>query len=284
MVRAVRLAAVLEFEIHPATLAAIGDNADLAAHVSGERVAAELQKLLLAERPSIGLRLLAETGLLRVLLPELEAQRGVPQNKIEGEDLFDHTVRSVDAAAPSRPVIRMAALLHDVGKPSTIEDGPFRGHEVVGADMAAALMDRLRLPRVVSERVSHLVREHMFSYEPGWGDAGVRRFIQRVGIDAIDDLFLLREADNVGSGVPIDANRLAELKARVAAEVAASVVLDRSKLAVRGDDLIADLGVPAGPTLGRILDALLERVIADPALNDRATLLLLAESMLTEDR
>ncbi|HUQ43316.1 MAG TPA: HD domain-containing protein [Candidatus Limnocylindria bacterium] len=284
MVRAVRLAAVLDFEIDPATLAAIRANAALAAHVSGERVAAELQKLLLAERPSIGLRLLAETGLLGVLLPELEAQRGVPQNKIEGEDLFDHTVRSVDAASPSRPVVRMAALLHDLGKPSTIEDGPFRGHEAVGADMATTLIERLRLPRAASERVSHLVREHMFTYEPRWGDAGVRRFIQRVGIDAIDDLFLLREADNVGSGVPVDAHGLAELKARVAAEVAASVVLDRSKLAVRGDDLIADLGVPTGPTLGRILDALLDRVIADPALNDRATLLLLAESMLTEDR
>jgi len=124
----------------------------------------------------------------------------------------------------------------------------------------------------------------MFTYEAGWGDAGVRRFIQRVGADAIDDLFALREADNVGSGVPVDAHSLAELRARVEAELAASVVLDRSRLAVHGDDLIAELGLPAGPRLGRILDGLLDRVIAEPQLNDRATLLLLAESMLTEDR
>ena len=130
----------------------------------------------------------------------------------------------------------------------------------------------------------HLVRNHMFNYEPDWGDAGVRRLIQRVGPDAIDELFALREADNVGSGLAPDANALADLRARVDAELAASVVIDRSRLAIHGDDLIAELRVPAGPHLGGILDELLERVIADPKLNDRATLLLLAESMLTEDR
>jgi tRNA nucleotidyltransferase (CCA-adding enzyme) len=283
MVRAVRLAAVLDLSIDPPTLAAIRDNAALAAHVSGERLAAELGKLLASPTPSIGLRLMAETGLLEILLPELAAQRGVPQNKVEGEDLLDHTLRTVDAAPAGEPVVRLAALLHDVGKPATIDDGPFRGHEIAGADIARTLMERLRLPRAATERVVHLVRNHMFTYEPGWGDPGIRRFIQRVGSDAIDELFALREADNVGSGVPADAHGLAELQARVAAELAASVVLDRSRLAVHGDDLIAELRIPQGPHLGRILDELLERVIADPKLNDRATLLLLAESMLGDD-
>jgi putative nucleotidyltransferase with HDIG domain len=282
MVRAVRLAAVLEFDIDPATLVAIREHAALATHVSGERVAAELGKLLSAVRPSLGLRFMASTGLLGVLLPELAAQRGVPQNKIESEDLWDHTLRTVDAAPAGEPVARFAALLHDLGKPTTIDDGPFRGHETVGAEMARALLERLRLPRAVTERVVHLVRNHMFAYEPGWGDAGVRRFIQRVGTDALDDLFALREADNVGSGMPVDAHGLDELKARVAAELAASVVLDRSRLAINGDDLIAELGLPQGPHLGKILDELLERVIADPKLNDRASLLLLAESMLAD--
>jgi poly(A) polymerase/tRNA nucleotidyltransferase (CCA-adding enzyme) len=227
---------------------------------------------------------MADTGLLDVLLPELAAQRGVPQNKIEGEDLLDHTLRSVDAASVDRPVVRLAALLHDVGKPGTLDDGPFRGHEVVGAELAQKVLERLRTPKTATQRVVQLVRHHMFTYEPDWGDAGVRRFIQRVGIDAVDDLFALREADNVGSGVPADAHGLDELRARVAAELAASVVLDRSRLAVRGDDLMSELGLPAGPRLGRILDELLERVVAEPRLNDRATLLLLAESMLTEDR
>ena len=284
MVRAVRLAAVLGFEVELATLAAIREHASLAAHVSGERVAAELHKLLGALQPSVGLRLLETSGLLAVLLPELDRQRGVPQNKTPGEDLWDHTVRTVDAAPADRPIIRWAALLHDLGKPDTIDDGPFRGHELVGADLAAGLLDRLRLPRASAERIVHLVRNHMFAYEPTWGDPGVRRFIQRVGTESIDDLFALREADNLGSGVPRDAHALDELRTRVDAEIAASVVLDRSRLAVHGDDLMRELDIPAGPHLGRILDELLERVVADPKLNDRATLLLLAESMLTEDR
>jgi len=283
MVRAIRLAAVLDFAIEPATLSAIRQHAPLTAHVSGERVFAELDKLLAAPRPSIGLRLMAQTGLLEVLFPELAAQRGVPQNKIEGEDLLDHTLGSVDAAPADRPVVRLAALLHDLGKPPTLDDGPFRGHEVVGAEMAERLLDRLHAPKAATERVVRLVRHHMFMYQPGWGDAGVRRFIQRVGVDAVEDLFALRRADNIGSGVAAGAHRLDELRSRVEAELAASVVLDRSRLAVRGDDLMAELGIPAGPRLGRILDGLLDRVIADPRLNDRATLLLVAESMLGDD-
>jgi tRNA nucleotidyltransferase (CCA-adding enzyme) len=284
MVRAVRLAATLEFSIEAATFAAIGSHAGLVEHLSGERIAAELQKLLAARAPSAGLRLTADAGILAVVSPDLAAQRGIAQNKIEGEDLLEHTLRSVDAAPLARPVVRLAALLHDIGKPATLDDGPFRRHEAVGADLATALLERLRMPRVVTERVAHLVRHHMFTYDPSWGDAGIRRFIQRVGRPALDDLFELRAADNVGSGVDPDAHGLAELRERVRAQLAGSVALDLRQLAVHGDDLIAELGVPPGPTLGRILAALLERVVTDPALNDRATLLLLAEGMLTEDR
>jgi tRNA nucleotidyltransferase (CCA-adding enzyme) len=283
MLRAARLAAVLGFEIEPATLTGIRANAQLVAHVSGERMAAELEKLLLADAPSIGLRLLANTGLLDVIAPELAAQRGVPQNKIPGEDLLDHTIRTVDAVPALRPVVRLAALLHDVGKPSTIDDGPFRGHDMVGAAMAEAFLERLRFPKAATERVVHLVRQHMFTYDRDWGDAGVRRFIQRVGAAHIDDLFALREADSIGSGLPPGAGDLDDLRDRVERELAASVVLDRSKLALHGDELMAELAIPAGQHLGRIIDALLERVIADPSLNDRATLLLLAESMLGDE-
>jgi tRNA nucleotidyltransferase (CCA-adding enzyme) len=283
MVRAVRLAATLDFGIEPATLAGMQARAGLVRHLSGERIAAELEKLLAAPRPSTGLDLMAATGILAVLSPDLAAQRGIPQNKIPGEDLWDHTLRTVDAAPANRPVVRLAALLHDIGKPATRDDGPFRGHEAVGAELAAAFLARLRMPRTVQDRVVHLVRHHMFTYEPGWGDAGVRRFIRRVGRGHLDDLFDLRAADNVGSGLAPDATGLAEIRERVRAELAAGAVLEREDLAVKGDDLIAELGLSPGPHLGRILDRLLDRVLADPALNDRATLLLVAESMLTED-
>ena len=283
MVRAVRLAATLGFMIEPATLAGIESSADLVRYLSGERIQTELSKLLGAEQPSIGLQLLSETGLLERISPDLAKQRGVPQNKAPGEDLWDHTLRSVDAARQDRPVVRLAALLHDLGKPATFSDGHFLHHEVVGADLAAALLDQLRFPRAVRERVVHLVRHHMFSYEPAWSDAAVRRFIGKIGIDSIDDLFELREADNLGSGLVPEAGGLDVLRARVTAELEGEVVLDRSKLEIDGRDLIEELGLRQGPQLGRILDELLEKVIVDPALNDRATLLLLARSRVADE-
>jgi putative nucleotidyltransferase with HDIG domain len=281
MVRAVRLAAKLEFSIEAETFAAIGRNADLADHLSGERVCSELLKLLSAREPSIGLKLMADSGLLAVIAPDLARQRGLSQNKIPGEDLWDHTLRTVDAA-PNREVVRLAALLHDVGKPDTIDAGPFHGHESVGAEMARDYLAVLHAPRALQERVAHLVRHHMFAYEPGWGDAAVRRFIRNVGPGCIEDLLALRAADNVGSGLPPEAGRLAELAARIEAELAANVVLSRSQLAIDGADLMRELGLPQGRLLGELLDRLTERVIAEPALNDRSILLDLARQAILE--
>jgi putative nucleotidyltransferase with HDIG domain len=283
MIRAVRLGATLGFEIEPATLAAIETQAELVRHLSGERVAAELEKLLAAPRPSVGLRPLEATGLLRWISPDLATQRGIPQNKIPNEDLWDHTVRTVDAARQDRPVVRLAALLHDIGKPATFVEGRFHGHESAGARLADELLRRLRFPRATTERVAHLVRHHMFIYESSWGDAAVRRFIAKIGRQALEELFELREADDVGSGMPGDEHGLGELRARVTGQLAAEVALDRADLLVDGDDLIAELGLEPGPLLGAILERLLDAVVEDPALNDRPTLLLLAQAQLAEE-
>jgi tRNA nucleotidyltransferase (CCA-adding enzyme) len=276
MVRAVRLAATLDFAIEPATLAGIGSKADLVGHLSGERIAMEMTEILAADRPSIGLRLMAATGVLAAISPDLVAQRGVPQNKVEGEDLWDHTLRAVDGAAKEPARIRLAALLHDIGKPLTMADGRFLGHETVGAGLADALLERWRWPADERRRIVALVRQHMFGYQPSWSDAAVRRFIVKVGPDHLEDLFLLREADHVGSGRERDAGGLNELRARVAAELAAGVALDLHGLAVDGSDLMAELGMEPGPGLGRLLDWLLERVIAEPSVNPREGLLDLA--------
>jgi len=283
MVRAIRLSATLEFTIEPGTLSAIEARADLVQHLSGERIAAELEKLMAAPLPSAGLRPLESTGLLRWISPELAAQRGVPQDKVPGEDLWDHSRRAVDAAPVDRPIVRLAALLHDVGKPSTFADGRFLGHETVGAELATGLLARLRFPRSTTDRIVHLIRNHMFAYEPSWGDTAVRRFIAKIGQPALDELFELRRADNIGSGLPPEAGGLAELRTRVAEQLAAAVALDRRDLAVGGDDLIAELDAEPGPRLGVVLDRLLDAVVEDPALNDRPTLLLLAQRLLAED-
>jgi len=283
MVRAVRLAATLDFTIEPATLGGITARAPLVTHLSGERIATELGLLLAAPRPSVGLRLLAETGLLAPISEELAAQRGIAQNKVDGEDLWDHTLGTVDAAI-AHPVVRLAALVHDIGKPATAADGHFYGHDVVGAEVTRAFLDRLHEPRAVTEQVTHLVRNHMFGYETSWSDAAVRRFIGKVGPDSINELFALREADNVGSGQPRSAGGIDELRARVAAELAEGPVLDRSALAIDGADLMAELGLEPGPGLGRVLEALLQRVIEDKTLNTAPTLLLLARQLVADDR
>lgn len=283
MVRAVRLSATLGFSIEPKTLAGIERRAELVRYLSGERIAAELEKLLAAAAPSAGLRPLEATRLLRGISPELADQRGTPQSKVPGEDLWDHTVRSVDAAPADRPIVRLAALLHDLGKPATFADGRFIGHENVGAELAAELLLRLRFPRSTVDRVALLVRQHMFAYESSWGDAAIRRFIAKIGRPALDELFELRRADNLGSGLEPGAGGLDELQTRVLEQLAAEVVLDRRDLAVDGDDLIGELGAVPGPRLGAVLDHLLEAVVEDPALNDRPTLLLMAQAELAED-
>ena len=282
MVRAVRLAATLELEVEPATRSAIAANASLVAHLSGERVGAELSRLLAAPRPSIGLRLAQETGLLAVISPELAAQHGLPQNKIDGEDLWDHTLRSVDAAPPERPIVRLAALLHDIGKPATRADGHFHHHDAVGAAQAEELLRRLRYPRAAAEEVVHLVRHHMFTVDPDASDAAIRRFIKRIGRDRIDALLELRRADDIGSGRPAESPSLVAFRARIEAELAAAAALDRYALKIDGTDLMRELGLQPGPRLGRVLDELVEQVIADPALNEAPTLLLLAQGMLAE--
>jgi tRNA nucleotidyltransferase (CCA-adding enzyme) len=282
MIRAIRLAATLDFTIEPGTMSAIERHAELVRHLSGERIAAELDKLLAAPRPSVGLRLLADTGILRHVSPDLAGQRGIAQNKIPGEDLWEHTLRSVDAVPVDRPVVRLAALLHDIGKPATAADGHFYGHERVGAELAEAFLTKLHYPRSVTDRVVELVRQHMFLYESEWTDTAVRRFIAKVTVPRLDELFELRRADNVGSGRPPEAAGLDELRHRVADQLAARVALDRSGLAIDGEDLISELGLEQGPRIGVVLDALVERVMTEPALNDRPTLLLIARSLVDE--
>jgi tRNA nucleotidyltransferase (CCA-adding enzyme) len=272
IVRAIRFAATLGFTIEPETLAALRATAPLVQHLSGERIAAELTRLLATDRPSGGLALLADTGVLAAISSDLAAQRGLAQSKIPGEDLWDHTLRTVDATPP-RPVLRLAALLHDVGKPATAADGHFYRHEVIGAEIARAFLDRLRLPRSTIDAVVHLVRQHMFRYEPKWSDAAVRRFLAKVRPAAIEDLFALRQADNIGSGVPPDADDLPALRERVGRELAMGPILDRSALAIDGRDLIVELGLPPGPQIGRILATLFDRVVENPSLNERAILL-----------
>jgi tRNA nucleotidyltransferase (CCA-adding enzyme) len=276
LLRAARLSAELHFEIEPRTRSAMTAAASLVRFVSHERAGAELRRMVAADPPSGAFTILAGTGVLGHALPELAAQQGVPQDKQPGHDLWDHGLATVDAAAaidPPNQVLRLAALLHDIGKPGTYADGHFLGHDRAGAQLAGSLLGRLAYPRRDAERVARLIAEHMFSYERRWTDAAVRRFIRRVGTDLVDDLLALREADNLGSGLPADAGHLDELRRRVQHELAAHRPLTLHDLAVNGDDLVRDLGITPGPLVGELLERLLGSVVADPRRNRRERLM-----------
>jgi poly(A) polymerase/tRNA nucleotidyltransferase (CCA-adding enzyme) len=276
LLRAARLAAQLDFRVEPETRAAMSRQAHLGRHVASERVGAELLRLLVSERPSIGLRLLGWTRVLDAVLPELATQRGVPQNKVRGRDLWDHTNATVDAAArlaPGDVTLALAALLHDSGKPETRAEGRFLGHEEVGARIAEKVLRRLAIGGAQSERVVRLVRWHMFGYDEKWRDAAVRRFLAKVGPDLLDDLLRLREADNMGSGRPREATGVDELRARARAELDRQVPLSLADLAVDGRDLIDEVGLTPGPIVGALLARLLDSVISEPSRNVRDRLL-----------
>jgi tRNA nucleotidyltransferase (CCA-adding enzyme) len=285
LVRAARLAGQLDFAVEPATLAAMIRSADLVRHVSSERVGQELRKLLRGSRPSRGLRLLSDTGILERILPELAAQRGLPQDKAPGQDCWDHTLGAVDAAAaiaPGDERLGFAALLHDAGKPAALEGGRFPDHGEVGARIAERILRRLAIPRREADPVVRLVRLHMFNYVPEWSDAAVRRFIQRAGTDVLDDVFRLRAADSVGSGGSADDAAVAGFRVRVATELERGFALDVTGLAVNGEDLKTELGLLQGPIVGRVLARLLDSVTSDPSRNTRRQALVDARSWLPE--
>jgi putative nucleotidyltransferase with HDIG domain len=284
LLRAARFSGQLGFQIEPRTLAGMRETAETVRWVSNERIGGELRRMVATDPPSVPFSILADTGVLEHALPELAAQRGVPQDKIPGQDLWLHCLTSVDAAAridPPNQRIRLAALLHDIGKPSTFADGHFVGHDVEGARLAEALLARLAYPRREVEPIASLIRHHMFNYEPRWSGAAVRRFIRRVGIKRVYEQLDLRAADNVGSGLPPAAGHLDELRTRIRAELQSNPPLSLRDLAARGDDLIAELGIQPGPAVGGLLDRLLRLVIADPAQNQRAILVEHARRWLT---
>lgn len=288
--RAARFACVLEFELDPATRRALSlpEVHGRFRSLAKERIQVELTKMLAAPRPSIGFEILRESGLLRLILPELDAAYGSPQNEYHRYDVYAHTLAAVDAAPAEKPVVRLAALFHDLGKPQTREVRgvrvTFYGHQDVGAAMAHGALTRLRFSAEVRERVAHLVAQHMFDYHPGWSDAAIRRFIRRVGPDAVADLFDLRIADVVGKGMGGYPVLLEDLRDRIQAVLSRGEALSVRDLAVDGQDVMRVGALAPGPAVGRVLERLLERVLTDPALNERERLLTLIPAAADEER
>jgi tRNA nucleotidyltransferase (CCA-adding enzyme) len=289
VLRAARFVASLELELDPATERAIEPNLATYRKVSQERVRDEWVKTMKAERPSRAFGVMHRTGILAVTCPELLEGAGMEQNRYHAYDVLRHNLECMDACIGD-PILRIAALFHDVGKPRTrafsekTKDYTFYEHERVGAEMVEPICTRLRFSNDERARIAHLVRHHLFHYTDEWTDAAVRRWVRRVGQERLSDLYALNEADVRAKGRDFDADlaSLAGLKAHVQRVLAAGAALSARDLKLNGRDLMTELALAPGKIIGDVLDALLEAVTNDPSLNAREPLLELARAYVSE--
>ena len=290
-IRALRFASQLGFSVDGNILSAIPGALPLIARLAFERIRDEIDKIILSEKPSTALLLMEKTGLLKLILPELAACRGVEQKGMHKFDVLDHSLKACDFAAMDSSfsgekslILRMAALYHDIGKYPTAkkdENGvwTFYGHERESARLVRDICLRLRYPNAVTEKLCHLIEEHMFNYNESWTDAAVRRFIIRVGEENLKSLYALRRADACAmTGEEVSAFFLLPLIKRVEKILSESTAFKLKDLTVSGKDLIA-IGVPPGKYMGIILNDLMDAVIEDPELNTRDKLLEIAWKM-----
>jgi poly(A) polymerase len=277
MLRAARFAAQLGFVVAPAVVEAMRAMAGRLSIISVERVQDELTKLVLAGSPRAGLELLVDTGLADVVLPELPALRLEIDEHHQHKDVYEHSLRVLDRAIALEPqlpgggpdlVLRLAALLHDVGKPRTRRKLPgggvsFHHHEVVGAKLVAKRLTALRFPKDVVEAVRLLtelhLRFHGYSDAPGgWTDSAVRRYVTDAG-PQLERLHKLVRSDCTTRNRRRAAALAAaydSLEARIAA-LREKEELDRIRPDLDGARVMAVLGVPPGPVVGRALQHLL---------------------------
>lgn len=272
MMRGVRFAAQLGFEIEASTLAAIQMHKEWLKNISAERLRDELVKILLSEDPAKGVDLLRTAGLLSYVLPELENCVGVEQNHHHIYDVYTHLLLSLKHCSSDKLEVRLASLLHDIGKPHTKagegRDCTFYNHDVVGAKMTYAILQRLKFPKQVIKDTTHLIRHHMFYYNPEEvTEAGVRRLVTKVGRENITDLIALRMADRLGSGTPkARPYRLRHLEYLI--EKVSKDPISPKMLKINGEVIMKTLGIEPGPKIGAILKVLLAEVIEDPQKNN----------------
>jgi tRNA nucleotidyltransferase (CCA-adding enzyme) len=243
-----------------------------------------------AREPSRAFNVMLRTGILDVTCPELVTTHGCQQNRWHVFDVWGHSMACLDACEGD-PILRIAALLHDIGKPRSrafsdkTDDYTFHEHERIGAEIAEPILQRLRFSNDDRHRIVHLVRHHLVCYEPSWTDSAVRRWIRRVTRERMDDLYALCRADVLGKGrpAPDEIERVEQLRARAARILEAGDALSTKALVLNGNDLMRELDLRPGRHIGQLLDALLEKVIDDPSLNTREQLLALARSQLTAE-
>jgi poly(A) polymerase/tRNA nucleotidyltransferase (CCA-adding enzyme) len=283
ILRGIRFKARFDLTIEADTADAMKAAVPLLDTLSLERVQEEFNKLLVqCEEPSEGINRLQQLGAIAVLLPELERAVGIDQNVHHPDDVYWHSLKSVDKAPQTNLLVRWAALMHDLGKvdaKQTVSDDDgsekvvFYGHEDISADMTHAVLTRLRFSNDFIKRCRHLVQQHMIRYDSEWNRSTVRRFIRRIGEEHLDDMFALKEADVMSRDRADKLVENNELRERVRQELDEEHALKIADMAIDGRDVMKHLGLEPGERVGEILHELFDKVIEDPSLNDRDTLL-----------
>lgn len=277
ILRAVRIAAELNFSIEQKTQEAMGENAASLLQISKERIRDELVRILNSGKPLKALLLSQNLGILKYVIPELEQGLGVEQNQAHSYDVFEHSLRCLQHAADKGwPLpVRLAALFHDIGKPKTRQwsevkkDWTFHGHDVVGTKMTKKILENLRFPRETIEAVEKLVRWHMFFSDPDKITlSAVRRLVRNVGPENIENLVKLRMCDRIGTGRPKEQPfRLRKYQSMI--EQALRDPISVGMLAIDGTRIMEVTHERPGPRIGSILHALLEDVLDDPTKNTK---------------
>lgn len=285
MLRAIRFASRFGFTIEPKTFEAIKALSKNLEFISKERIRDELMKILSSPKPSYGIELMRETNLLELVIPELLDGYGFSQNEYHAYDVYTHNIYAADFA--TKPLIRLAALLHDVGKPKScyIKKGrkTFHNHEMDSVLLTQDIMLRLKFSNEEINYVTHLIGQHMFGYSSKWTDGAVRRLMRSVGLDQIDDLMELRHADRMAKrpNMKPESKVLEELKTRMRNEIEKASAFSLKDLDIDGNIIMTELNLKPGPQVGKVLNYLLEQVLENPELNTKEQLIKLAKEKCT---
>jgi len=285
ILRAFSLAARFNYKITAHTKEGIAECCEYLRKVSQDAIRLELVDIILSKKPSKYFKLMAELGVLKIILPELNRCIKCYQDKrYHKYDVFHHLIYACDSTEPEL-IIRLAALFHDIGKPASMNvvgaKRTFYKHEVIGSKEAALILRRLKFDNKTIQEVTHLIRMHMYHYTREYSDAGIRKFINSAGVKKEDlenledfSLFKLRRADRSGNGYRknLTTDRQLDFEKRIIEVFNSSRGLSTKDLCINGNDLMEVFSLTPGKAVGDVLHYLLERVLEEPELNEKEQL------------
>ncbi len=280
LIRAARIANQLNFEIEQNTRLAVEANSYLLSEIAWERIRDELLKILATDNPTQGVILLKEVGLLKIILPELEDCFGIMQEGPKHDRVYDigeHSLQTLKYTPSNDPLVRFAALLHDIGKVDTVKiaqdsNVTFYNHDIAGGKKVLAIAGRLHLSKIQTDKLYKLVRWHLFNVNENQTDSAIRRFIKNVGIENVTDMMILRIGDRLGGGTQKAVSwRMGKFEERIKQVLQKPFSI--TDLKVNGQDVMDILQIPSSRKIGKVLDQLFQEVLEDSSKNDREHLL-----------